>query len=290
MPLRFITRPSWLYRLQPQTRLQRFCYEFLLFGFKQGWACLFAGLLLAAIIVTQFWYPFESLHRYDFLFLFAVTVQLALLAFRLESLREALVIVIFHLVATGMEVFKTSPAIGSWVYPEPALIKLWNVPLFAGFMYSAVGSYLARVWRVFHFEFSYFPPRSLALLLAVLIYVNFFSHHFIYDCRWLLLAASVVMFGRSRIFFTIDHTPRSMPLVVGFALVAVFIWLAENIATFCRVWLYPSQLNGWHAVSPQKIVAWYLLMLISFVLVAASRPAGGLFAGAQRLISRQKCP
>lgn len=191
-----------------------------------------------------------------------------MLVLRLESPREVLVIVIFHLIATVMELFKTMPSIHSWIYPEPAVIKLWNVPLFAGFMYSAVGSYLARVWRVFHFEFSYFPPRSQALVLVILIYVNFFTHHYILDFRWLLVAGSILLFGRSRIYFTIDRAPRSMPLILGFTLVAIFIWLAENISTFCRIWLYPSQMHGWHAVSPQKIIAWYLLMLISFVLVA----------------------
>jgi uncharacterized membrane protein YoaT (DUF817 family) len=268
MQPRLTQRPSWILRIHPRTRGQRFLYEFLLFGFKQAWACLFSGALLAAILVTQFWYPFESLHRYDFLFLFAIGVQLSMLAFRLETLHEALVIILFHLVATGMEVFKTLPSIGSWIYPDPALFKVWNVPLFAGFMYSAVGSYLARVWRVFHFSFSHFPSPAWSLALAALIYINFFTHHFIWDARWLLIVLSLVLFGRSRIYFTIDHTPRSMPLVLGFFLVASFIWLAENISTFCRIWIYPSQLQAWHMVSPQKIVAWYLLMLISFVLVS----------------------
>ena len=64
-----------------------------------------------------------------------------------------------------------------------------------------------------------------------------------------------------------------MPLVVGFFLVAFFIWIAENVATFGNVWLYPTQQNAWHLVSVQKILAWYLLMLISFVLVSlVNRP------------------
>ncbi|MES2301841.1 MAG: DUF817 family protein, partial [Pseudomonadota bacterium] len=33
--------------------------------------------------------------------------------------------------------------------------------------------------------------------------------------------------------------------------------------------IYPSQSNGWALVSPAKLGAWYLLMYISFVLVAA---------------------
>jgi uncharacterized membrane protein YoaT (DUF817 family) len=60
-----------------------------------------------------------------------------------------------------------------------------------------------------------------------------------------------------------------MPLLLGWFLVAVFIWLAENIATFARGWVYPDQENGWTLVSPGKLGAWYLLMYISFVLVAA---------------------
>jgi uncharacterized membrane protein YoaT (DUF817 family) len=59
-----------------------------------------------------------------------------------------------------------------------------------------------------------------------------------------------------------------MPLIIGLSLVAIFIWLAENIATFSRAWTYPSQQGGWHIVSPSKLGAWYLLMYILFVLVA----------------------
>src|SRR5690606_15619117 len=129
-------------------------HEFWIFGLKQAWACLFGGLLLGIMIVTQFWYPFDALFRYDFLFIAAVLIQLALLALRLETLREAVVILVFHLVATGMEIFKTHPAIASWAYPGNFVIGVMTVPLFAGFMYSAVGSYIARAWRVFEFRFS----------------------------------------------------------------------------------------------------------------------------------------
>ena len=60
-----------------------------------------------------------------------------------------------------------------------------------------------------------------------------------------------------------------MPLLVGWLLVALFIWLAENLGTFARAWAYPGQENGWTIVSPAKLGAWYLLMYISFVLVAS---------------------
>ena len=59
-----------------------------------------------------------------------------------------------------------------------------------------------------------------------------------------------------------------MPLLVGWGLVALFIWFAENIGTFARAWTYPSQDDGWHMVGLEKLGSWYLLMIISFVLVS----------------------
>lgn len=58
-----------------------------------------------------------------------------------------------------------------------------------------------------------------------------------------------------------------MALLVGFGLVALFIWFAENIATFANAWNYPDQQGQWQPVSAAKLGSWYLLMLISFVLV-----------------------
>lgn len=255
------------------TPLKTFLYEFWLFGIKQASACIFGGFLLAMIIITRFWYPFESLYRYDFLFLAAVGFQIFLLAFRLESPKEAVVILIFHIVATIMELFKTSDGIKSWQYPEPFVIGIGNVPLFAGFMYSAVGSYIARVWRIFDFRYSSYPPLWTTVVLVTLIYINFFSHHYVTDIRWLLIIASLVMFGRVQIYFRMDRIHRHMPLVVGWLLVALFIWFAENISTFANVWVYPTQQHHWQLVSITKLVAWYLLMLLSFVLVSlVNRP------------------
>ncbi len=242
-------------------------YEFLLFGFKQGWACLFGGLMLTLLLATHLFYPAGApLHRYDFLTLSAVAIQIAMLALRLESPREALVICAFHLIGTIMELFKTHT--GSWVYPEASLLHIGPVPLFSGFMYAAVGSYIARVWRIFDFGFSRYPPVRATVLLASAIYVNFFAHHWLPDVRIALFAAAILLFGRSWIWFTPWREPRRMPLLLGFFLVALFIWLAENIGTFANAWTYPSQRHGWEMVSLMKLGAWYLLMIISFVLVS----------------------
>lgn len=248
--------------------LTRALHEFIAFGLKQAYACIFGGALLAAILVTHFWYPSGGLARYDFLFLYAIGVQLLLIATRLESWREAGVIVAFHLLATAMEVFKTSDAIRSWRYPGEFAFGIGNVPLFAGFMYSAVGSYIARVWRVFDFRFSGYPPRAPTLVIAALIYLNFFTHHFIWDLRWALFAAIAWYYRRTWVHFRVLEVHRRMPLLLGWTLVALFIWFAENLATFAHIWLYPSQVGGWHMVPLAKLGSWFLLMILSFVLVS----------------------
>src|SRR5690606_22254545 len=103
----------------------------------------------------------------------ALLIQCAMLALRLETLSEAKVILIFHLVGTGMELFKTSA--GSWIYPEDAIFRLGGVPLFSGFMYACVGSYMARIQRIFDITFTRYPPVWMTVLLAIAIYLNFRS-------------------------------------------------------------------------------------------------------------------
>ncbi len=251
---------------QPTSGWRSWIYEFLLFGFKQGWACLFGALLLALLLGTHLYYPANApLARYDFLVIGAVTIQAAMLAFRLESLEEAKVILAFHIVGTVMELFKT--AHGSWLYPEAGLLKIGAVPLFSGFMYAAVGSYIARIWRIFRFGFDHYPPHWTTWALAAAIYVNFFAHHWLPDIRLLLFAATALLFYRTWVRFTVFRVERRMPLLLGWFMVALFIWGAENIGTFSRAWMYPGQEDGWELVSPAKLGAWYLLMIISFVLV-----------------------
>lgn len=244
--------------------------EFVVFGLKQAWACLFGGLMLGLILVTTLWWPEIGVHRYDFWFLSALIIQAALLAFRLETLEEARVILIFHLVGTGMELFKT--AMGSWIYPEEALFRLYGVPLFSGFMYACVGSYMARIQRIFDITFTHYPPVWLTALLALGIYVNFFTHHFVWDARWLLFAITALLFGRSWMHYRVFRFRHRMPMLLAFLLVALFIWVAENIGTWGRAWIYPDQADGWTLVSWAKLGSWYLLMLISVVLVTLVHP------------------
>lgn len=244
-----------------------FLWELFLFGFKQGWACLFGAIILSLILLTKWYWPSHAaLARYDFLFLAALGVQLFLLFSRMETVREAKVILVFHFVGTAMELFKTS--VGSWTYPDSNFFRLGHVPLFSGFMYASVGSYLARATRILDVRYTRYPNRTVTLLLAAAIYANFFTHHFLPDIRALLFVAIALAFGRTWVYFRPYRTYRRMPMLLGFCLVALFIWGAENIGTFATVWVYPLQKQGWQLVPFSKFGAWLLLMIISFILVS----------------------
>jgi uncharacterized membrane protein YoaT (DUF817 family) len=261
-------------------------YEFCRFGVKQGWACLFGGALLALLLATHAWYPrHAALARYDFLTLAAVALQAWLLGLRMETWDEARVILLFHVTGTGMELFKTD--VGSWIYPEASVLRIGGVPLFSGFMYASVGSYIARAWRLFEFRFSHHPGLGATGVLAAAIYVNFFTHHFIVDMRWALFAVAGFLFRRTWIYFRVWQVWRRMPLLLGFFLVAVFIWFGENIGTFAGAWLYPHQIGGWSAVPVSKLGAWFLLMLISYVMVSVvNRPVAFVALAAANRSSR----
>jgi uncharacterized membrane protein YoaT (DUF817 family) len=131
-------------------------FEFVRFGIKQGWACLFGGLMLTLLLATHWFYPADGwISRYDFLVIAAVGIQIVMLWTGMQTWEEAKVIAMFHVVGTIMEIFKT--AVGSWTYPEESVLRVAAVPLFTGFMYASVGSYIARVWGLVDFQFPRHP-------------------------------------------------------------------------------------------------------------------------------------
>lgn len=249
-----------------RARLPGAVVEFVMFGLKMAWACLFAGALLAAIIVTAlFWPEGAALARYDALTLFALTMQILMLWFRLESWDEARVILLFHITGTAMEIFKLR--MGSWTYPEAGLLMLGGVPLFSGFMYASVGSFMARAIRLFDMKFVGHPPLIWSALLALAIYINFFAHHYVWDARYLLMIGTVVLFGRVMIHFTPMQRRLRMPLVLAAALSAFFLYVAENIGTLSGTWLY-SGAGAFAFTDLAKMGSWYLLLFVSFAQVS----------------------
>jgi uncharacterized membrane protein YoaT (DUF817 family) len=245
----------------------RFVLEFLYFGLKQMRACLFVALFFGAMWVVP---PrgIAGVPRYDILLIAALAIQGAMLAARLETLDEFKAVCLFHVVGFVLEVFKTSGAVRSWAYPDFAYSKLFGVPLFSGFMYAAVGSYIIQAWRLFELRVRHHPPYWLAAIDAALIYVNFFTHHYIGDYRWYLAAFTLGLYARTTVVFRPLDRERRMPLLVSFVLIGFFIWLAENIGTFFGVWRYPNQMGAWAVVHVGKWSSWSLLVIMTFTIVA----------------------
>lgn len=239
--------------------------ELVMFGLKMGWATLFGALLLLAILLSKaIWQETWPVARYDALVIFAVIAQILFLKFRLESFDEVKVIFLFHLSGTAMEIFKIHA--GSWAYPEIGYLKIMGVPLFSGFMYASVGSFMARSIRLFDMKFAPFPPTWGIYVFGALIYVNFFSHHYMYDFRYVLFGLSLVLFLRTRIWFQIGANYYWMPLPLAAFFTSFFLWVAENIGTLTGTWLYNGQTIV-ERVSFAKLGSWYLLLFVSFATV-----------------------
>ncbi|MDH3619988.1 MAG: DUF817 domain-containing protein [Gammaproteobacteria bacterium] len=249
------------------TGASRFVAELLFFGIKEARACLFAGLFFVAVFAVPRAGLF-GIPRYDLLLIIALGIQAAMLWLKLETWDEVKAITLFHLIGFALEVFKTSEAIQSWSYPDFAYTKVFGVPLFSGFMYAAVGSYMIQAWRLLDLKIDHHPPYWMAWIVAILVYANFFTHHFIGDYRWYITTLALGLYARSVVTFRPLDRERRMPLLLAFVLIGFFIWLAENISTFFSIWSYPDQLGAWSVVHVAKWSSWSLLVIMTFTIVA----------------------
>ncbi|HMC56603.1 MAG TPA: DUF817 domain-containing protein [Gemmatimonadaceae bacterium] len=249
------------------SRTGRWAREFVAFGLKEARACLFAGLFFLAVFTV----PRAGLlgiPRYDLLLLIALAIQAWMVWAKLETLDEVKAITLFHVLGFSLEAFKTSSGIRAWSYPDFAYTKVFGVPLFSGFMYAAVGSYIIQAWRQLDMRVRHHPPYWMAWTLAILIYANFFTHHFIPDMRWYLAACALGLYARTTVIFRPLDRDRWMPLMLGFVLTGFFIWMAENFSTFFGIWRYPNQLGAWTLVHVSKWSSWSLLVIMTFTIVA----------------------
>lgn len=188
-----------------------------------------------------------------------------MLASKLETWDEFKVICLFHVIGLALELFKVH--MGSWAYPEDAHSKILGVPLYSGFMYASVASYICQAWRRFDLHIYQWPASIFAVLIGALIYMNFFTHHYLYDIRWILKALLFLIFFRTIVSFRVNEKIYKMPIILSFLLIGFFIWVAENITTFLGAWQYPNQEQAWSIVHIGKISSWFLLVIISIIIV-----------------------
>src|SRR6185436_15191295 len=174
---------------KPASAFSQFIREFFVFGVKQALSCRFPAFIFLMLFVSKFLH-LTFLPRYDFLLLACVCMQAFMYFTKMETADELLVICLFHLIGLCMELYKVH--MGSWSYPEPAYTKIFGVPLYSGFMYASVASYICQAWRRFDLKVVGWPGDVPAIFVAAIIYANFFTHHFMYDLRYVIIALMMV--------------------------------------------------------------------------------------------------
>ncbi|MBO8173387.1 MAG: DUF817 domain-containing protein [Bacillaceae bacterium] len=228
-------------------------------------SCIFPVAIFLALGISKF-IEIPLIPRYDFILIVSILVQALMLWTGLETRDELKVITVFHLIGLMLEIYKVH--MGSWAYPEEAWSKVFGVPLYSGFMYASVASYMIQAWRRLKLEIFMWPKAYYAVPLSAAIYLNFFTHHFIYDMRWILTALLFVVFFRTTVRYVVNGHIYHMPMILAYFLIAFFIWIAENISTILGGYIYPNQTSTWELVHLGKISSWFLLVVISMIIVA----------------------
>lgn len=246
--------------------------QLFIFGWEQALSCLFPVVIFSSLALTQI-IPLPFLPRYDWLLIICLLMQIWMVRSGLETRDELKVITLFHIIGLALEIFKVN--MGSWSYPEEGFFKILGVPLYSGFMYASVASYLCQAWRRLNVELIRWPSFMFVVPLAAAIYLNFFTHHYWIDIRWWLSGLVIIVFWRAWVRFEVNGTNYRMPIVLSFILIGFFIWIAENIATFFGAWEYPNQTNAWSLVHIGKLSSWLLLVIVSFLIVASLKQAKG---------------
>ncbi|OGO88599.1 MAG: hypothetical protein A2Y24_06105 [Clostridiales bacterium GWE2_32_10] len=234
------------------------------FGIQQALSCIFPASIFIILAVSKLVH-IPYLYRYDFILIACLIVQLLMVYFKLETIDELKVICLFHILGLCLEVYKVH--MGSWAYPEYAFTKIGEVPLYSGFMYASVASYICQSWKRLELKFLNWPSKYIMYPIAIIIYLNFFTHHFMFDMRWVITAGLVLVLWKSVVEFKVSTKQYRMPLILSFLFIGFFIWVAENISTYFGAWKYPDQIKIWNMVHISKISSWFLLVIISIIIV-----------------------
>jgi uncharacterized membrane protein YoaT (DUF817 family) len=137
------------------------CAQFWRFGLDQVRAVSFAVVLVGGIGASRLLPADLPVARYDLLLLFGVALTVVARKVGWDGPRDTAVILGCHLVGLLFELVKVR--MGSWSYPEEAVFKIAGVPLYGGFLYSAVGSYCCRAWKIMDLSLSGYRPRTMAV-------------------------------------------------------------------------------------------------------------------------------
>lgn len=236
-----------------------------IFGYHQAMSCIFPVIIFLTLAVTKV-VDVPLIYRYDAILIVCLLAQVGMVVFKLETIDELKVICVFHLIGLALELYKVQ--MGSWSYPEEGWSKIFGVPLYSGFMYASVASYICQAWRRFDLQIIGWPRLTFTVFISLAIYLNFLTHHYMWDVRWVLTVLLFIIFYKTAVTFTVNKEVYRMPMVLSFQLIGFFIWIAENISTLLGAWQYPNQQHTWKIVHIGKFSSWFLLVVISVIIVA----------------------
>ena len=233
-----------------------------------GYCAAFPLFVLGSLALTSV-LSFGSIPRYDAVLFLCLSFQIGMLVLRMETPREFATIFLFHAMGTALEMFKVNH--GGWYYPEPSWFKVMGVPLYSGFMYASVGSFILACWKRFDVHVNAFPPMVAVVPLVVATYANFFTNYWIWDMKPALLLLAIALFFHTRIIGNVGASTVPIRLPFIFLSLGPVVWCAENVGTWLGSWEYPRQAGGWVAVPPDKLLSWTVLVMVSFLVVAMVR-------------------
>jgi uncharacterized membrane protein YoaT (DUF817 family) len=228
-------------------------------------SCFFPVFIFSALAITKV-ISIPLIPRYDLLLIACLAMQYSMYKVKIESKEDIAVICLFHLLGIMMELFKVNH--NSWSYPEHAYTKFFGVPLYSGFMYASVASYICQAWKNFSLKLTKWPSLKISYFLAFVIYGNFFSNAYLPDLRLIIIPLIFITFRSTWVYFETNGVTRCMPMTLSFLLIAFFIWIAENVTTFLGAWQYPHQSTGWSLVKVYLLSSWFLLVIVSIIIVA----------------------
>jgi uncharacterized membrane protein YoaT (DUF817 family) len=257
------TIEGWFILNGAESKAGFFFKQLFLFGYLQVLSCVFPVIIFISLALSSA-VDFD-IPRYDFLLIICLLVQVIMYKTGLETRDEVYVITLFHLLGLVMELHKVDR--GSWSYPEEAYTKFMGVPLYAGFMYASVGSYICQAWRNLSLSTISWPSAWAARIAGISIYLNFFTNAFIPDLRLYIGIFLFFVFLKTKFVFILNGRTYLIPAILSFFIIGFFIWTAENIATFFGAWKYAYQHTGWKMVAWHKITSWNLLVIVSIIIV-----------------------
>lgn len=218
-----------------------------------GYVLLLIGGLLAAHLVPL------PVAQYDAVLVYCVIVTVVAGSLGWLTRRELIAMLAGYVTVMALAIVAVTQ--GERSYPLDGWAEIGGVPLLAGFGGAAVVAYVCRLWRLLAIEVEHFQSVT-ASAVAVLIYANFISRHWLLDIRALLAPLLLVVLRRCWVTFTLTGRRRRIPAALGYLATVLPLWALERL---CAVLVGDGWL--WSTIPVGSGGSWALLVAAAFLAV-----------------------